>query len=41
MSKFKLVDGKEKCQFYKEVRDILENARNNVYVIANDIMTCI
>lgn len=39
MTKFELIDGEEERQFYKDVRDILENARNNAYVVANDIMT--
>jgi predicted nuclease of restriction endonuclease-like (RecB) superfamily len=39
MAKFELIDGEEERQFYKDVRDILENARSNAYVMANDIMT--
>ena len=39
MAKFELIDGEEERQFYKDVRDILETARSNAYVIANDIMT--
>ena len=39
MTKFELIDGDEERQFYKDVRDILENARSNAYVVANDIMT--
>ena len=39
MTKFELIDGEEERQFYKDVRDILENARSNTYVMANDIMT--
>lgn len=39
MAKFELIDGEEERQFYKDVRDILENAKSNAYVIANDIMT--
>ncbi len=39
MIKFELIDGEEERQFYKDVRDILENARSNAYVMANDIMT--
>lgn len=39
MAGFELVDGEEERQFYKDVRDILENARSNAYVVANDIMT--
>lgn len=39
MTKFELIDGEEERQFYKDVRDILENARSNAYVMANDIMT--
>ena len=39
MTKFELIDGEEERQFYKDVRDILETARSNAYVIANDIMT--
>ena len=39
MTKFELIDGEEERQFYRDVRDILENARSNAYVVANDIMT--
>ena len=39
MTKFELIDGDEERQFYKDVRDILESARSNAYVMANDIMT--
>lgn len=39
MAGFELVDGEEERQFYKDVRDILENARSNAYMVANDIMT--
>lgn len=39
MTKFELIDGEEERQFYKDVRDILENARSNAYMVANDIMT--
>lgn len=39
MTKFELIDGDEERQFYKDVRDILENARSNAYMVANDIMT--
>ena len=39
MIKFELFDGEEERQFYKDVRDILENARSNAYMMANDIMT--
>ncbi|MDE5908620.1 MAG: PDDEXK nuclease domain-containing protein [Lachnospiraceae bacterium] len=39
MIKFELIDGEEERQFYKDVRDILENARSNAYMMANDIMT--
>lgn len=39
MTEFELIDGEEERQFYKDVRDILENARSNAYVVANDIMT--
>ena len=39
MAGFELIDGEEERQFYKDVRDILENARSNAYVMANDIMT--
>ena len=39
MTKFELIDGEEERQFYKDVRDILESARSNAYVMANDIMT--
>lgn len=39
MTKFELIDGEEERQFYKDVRDILENARSKTYVMANDIMT--
>ncbi len=38
MAKFDLIDGEEERQFYKDIHDILENARNNAYVVANDIM---
>ncbi len=38
MTKFDLIDGEEERQFYKDIHDILENARNNAYVVANDIM---
>ncbi len=39
MAGFELIDGEEERQFYKDVRDILENARSNAYMVANDIMT--
>lgn len=39
MAKLDLIDGEEERQFYKDIHDILENARNNAYVVANDIMT--
>lgn len=39
MTKFELIYGDEERQFYKDVRDILESARSNAYVMANDIMT--
>lgn len=39
MTKFKLIDGEEERQFYKDVHDILENARSNAYAVVNDIMT--
>lgn len=39
MARFELIDGEEERQFYKDARDILENARNNAYIVANDIMT--
>lgn len=39
MTKFELIDGEEERQFYKDVHDILENARNTAYVMANNIMT--
>lgn len=39
MTKFELIDGEEECQFYKDVHDILENARNTAYIMANNIMT--
>lgn len=39
MAGFELVDSEEERQFYKDVRDILENARSNAYMVANDIMT--
>ena len=39
MGEFELIDGEEERQFYKDVHDILENARSNAYVVANDIMT--
>lgn len=29
MSKFELIDGEKERQFYKDVHDILENARNS------------
>ena len=38
MVKLDLIDGEEERQFYKDIHDILENARNNAYVVANDIM---
>jgi len=38
MAGFELIDGEEERQFYKDVRDILENARSNAYMVANDIM---
>ena len=34
MTKFELIDGDEERQFYKDVRDILESARSNAYVMA-------
>ncbi len=37
MAGFELVDGEEERQFYKDVRDILENARSNAYMVANDL----
>lgn len=39
MAEIELVDGEEERRFYKDVHDILENARSNAYVMANDIMT--
>lgn len=39
MAEFELIDGEDERQFYKDVHDILENARNNAYVMVNDIMT--
>ena len=39
MADFELIDGEEECQFYKDVYEILENARINAYAVANDIMT--
>lgn len=39
MTKFDLIDGEEERQFYKDIHDILENARNTAYVAANDIMS--
>ncbi len=39
MAGLELIDGEEERQFYKDVRDILENARSNAYMVANDIMT--
>ncbi len=38
MLKFDLIDGEEEHKFYKDIYDILENIRNNVYVVVNDIM---
>lgn len=37
MAGFELIDGEEERQFYKDVWDILENARINAYMVANDI----
>ena len=39
MGEIELIDGEEERQFYRDVQDILENARSNAYVVANDIMT--
>lgn len=39
MAGFELIDGEEERKFYKDVRDILEDARSNAYMVANDIMT--
>lgn len=39
MAEFELIDGEEERRFYKDVHDILENARSNAYAMANDIMT--
>ncbi len=39
MGGFELIDGEEERQFYKDVHEILESARNNAYVTANNIMT--
>lgn len=39
MTKLELIDGEEECQFYKDVHDILDNARNATYIMANNIMT--
>lgn len=39
MAEFELIDGEEERQFYKDIHDILENAKNTAYLMANDIMT--
>ena len=39
MAEFELIDGEEERRFYKDVHDILENARSKAYAMANDIMT--
>ena len=39
MGEIELIDGEEERQFYRDVQNILENARSNAYVVANDIMT--
>lgn len=39
MSKFELIDGEEERQFYKDVHDILDNARNATYIMANNTIT--
>ena len=39
MSKLDLIDSEEERQFYRDIHEILEHAKNTAYAAVNDIMT--
>lgn len=39
MSDMKLMDTEDEVRFYKDVHKILDDAKNKIYAVANNIMT--